>query len=125
MVVISISFSAGELKEFDGIVSEMGYASRSAAVRDAIHKFVQDHRWFHAAEHRAHFLISLVYPEQTKHAVLDVLHRYGGIIHSSSHTHFDATCADQLVLLGGGPDVTNLVKELTAVRDVRLCNCIV
>ena len=124
MVVISVSLPAKDLKAFEGVALEMNYPSRSDAVRDAIHKFVQDHAWFHAAEHRSHFLLSLVYPEGSKHAVLDVLHRHGGAIHSSAHTHFDSTCADQLVLVGG-PEVGDFVKELTAIRDVRLCNCIV
>jgi metal-responsive CopG/Arc/MetJ family transcriptional regulator len=124
MVVISISLPAKDLKAFDGISAEMKYPSRSDAVRDAIHKFVQDHAWCHATEHRSHFLLSLVYPEGSKHAVLDVLHRYGAAIHSSAHTHFDSTCADQLVLVGG-PEVGDFVKELTAIRDVRLCNCVV
>ena len=125
MVVISVSLPANDLTEFDGIVLEMKHPSRSDAVRDAIHRFVQEHRWFHTAEQRSHFLLSLVYPDRSKHAVLDVLHRHGDAIHSSAHTHFDGTCADQLVLLGEHPRVSDLVKELTAIRDVRLCNCVV
>lgn len=125
MVVTSVSLSSDKLEELDALVSEMNYSSRSDAIRDAVHKLIQDHRWVHAAEHRSHFLLSLIYPEKTKHAVLDVLHTYGKMIHSSAHTHFDSMCADQLVLLGGGPDVAPFVKALTAIRDVRLCNCIV
>ncbi len=125
MVVISVSLPAKDLEAFDAIVSEMKYPSRSDAVRDAIHRFAQDHRWFHTAEQRSHFLLSLVYPEPSKHSVLNVLHGHSDAIHSSAHTHFDGTCADQLVLLGEHPRISDLVKELTAIRDVRLCNCVV
>jgi CopG family nickel-responsive transcriptional regulator len=125
MVVISASLPGDQLDEFDRIVEEMGYPSRSDALRDAIHRFVQDHRWIHTVGHGRHFLMSLLYNERSKDPVSDVLHRYRKLIHSAAHTHFDGKCADQLVLLGEGQVVADLVKELAAVRDVRVCNCIV
>jgi len=125
MVVISVSISTRELREFDAIVAEMTYKGRSAAVRDAIHKFVQDHRWVHAVGHGEHFLMSVLYEERSKDSVSNVLHRFRGLIHNSAHTHFDGKCVDQLVLLGPGKDVTAFLKELSSVRDVRVCDCFV
>ncbi|HLB67878.1 MAG TPA: hypothetical protein VJN63_05380 [Thermoplasmata archaeon] len=125
MVVVSVSLSAKNLLEFDQVTAEMNYSSRSDAVRDAIHKFLQEHRWYHMLEHRSHFLLSLLYKEGSKHQVTEVLHRHNRVIHSSSHTHFDGQCADQLVLLGPGNEIAALMRDLAGVKDVRVCNCIV
>lgn len=38
MVVISISLSGAELKEFDGVTDKLGFSSRSDAVREALHR---------------------------------------------------------------------------------------
>ena len=45
MVVISISLSGSELKEFDNITNKMGFSSRSDAVREALHRFVAQNKW--------------------------------------------------------------------------------
>jgi CopG family nickel-responsive transcriptional regulator len=125
MTVISVSLPSAQLREFDRVVEEMGHPSRSDALREAIHQFIQEHRWIHAVGHGGHFLMSVLYDQRSKDSVSDVLHRFRGIIHSSAHTHFDGRCVDQLVLLGEGNRVSDLVKELAALRDVRVCNCVV
>jgi metal-responsive CopG/Arc/MetJ family transcriptional regulator len=45
MVVISISLSGIELKEFDNITNKMGFSSRSDAVCEALHRFVAQNKW--------------------------------------------------------------------------------
>lgn len=114
-----------QLKEFDLVVKEMGHPSRSDALREAVHRYIQEHRWLHTLGHGRHFLMSILYEERRKASVSDVLHRSRDIIHSSAHTHFDNKCVDQLVLLGDGEAVVRLTKELAALHDVRVCNCIV
>ncbi|MFQ5837838.1 MAG: CopG family ribbon-helix-helix protein [Thermoplasmata archaeon] len=125
MSVISVSLPAEQLRELDQVVEEMGYSSRSDSLRDAIHQFLQQHRWIHTAGHSRHFLMSVLYDEGRKDSVSDVFHRHRNIIHSSAHTHFDGKCVDQLVLLGHGTAVADLLKELAGLRDVRVCNCVV
>jgi len=125
MVVVSVSLPAKQLGDFDRVVEEMGYPSRSDALRDAIHRFVQEHRWIHTVGHGRHFLMSVLYDERSKAPVSDILHGFREIIHSAAHTHFDGKCVDQLVLLGEGAAVSELVKGLATIRDVRVCNCIV
>ncbi|MDD5473115.1 MAG: ribbon-helix-helix domain-containing protein [Candidatus Methanoperedens sp.] len=50
MVVISISLSGAELKEFDNITNKMGFSSRSDAVREALHRFVAQNKWIEHIE---------------------------------------------------------------------------
>lgn len=125
MVVISVSLPTKQLTEFDRIIEELGYPSRSDALRDAIHKFIQDHLWMHGAGHAAHFLMSVLYEDRAKDRVSRVLHRFREAIYNSAHSHLDGKCVDQLIVRGGENVAQNLVKELSGIRDVRVCNCIV
>ncbi|MFQ6013715.1 MAG: CopG family ribbon-helix-helix protein, partial [Thermoplasmata archaeon] len=125
MLVVSVSLPAQQLREFDSVVEEMGYSSRSDALREAIHRFMQDHQWIHSAAHGRHFLMSVLYDEDRKDAVSDVLHRFRPAIHNSAHSHFDGRCVDQLVLLSEGNTAEELAKDLASLRDVRVCNCLV
>ncbi|MCG2825698.1 MAG: ribbon-helix-helix protein, CopG family [Thermoplasmatales archaeon] len=123
MVVISVSLSGKELKEFDEIIKTLKYSSRSDAVRDALHKFVVQNKWLHQIEGDAHFLISVVYDEKKKHSVLDVIHNFNDVIHSSTHTHFDNKCAEQLVLIGDAKKIRDMIEQFASLKDVRVCNC--
>ena len=125
MVVISVSLSGKELREFDELVKRLGYSSRSDAVRDALHKFLAQHRFLQRIESKSYLLISIVYDEKKMHHVLNVIHEYTDIIHSSSHSHFNDKCSDQLVLTGDAKRIEAMLSKLSAIKDVRVCNCIV
>ena len=52
MVVISVSISAKELRDFEEMAKQAGYSSRSDAVRDALHRFVSGNNWINDLEGR-------------------------------------------------------------------------
>ncbi len=123
MVVISVSLGGKELKEFDAVLNKMGYSSRSDAVREALHHFVAQNKWASQVSGPSHLLISMIYEDEKTHKVTDILHQYSNIIHSSSHTHIDHKCVDQLLLKGEFQALKSFMEELASVKDVRVCQC--
>ena len=125
MVVFSISMGSKELKDFDETWKALGYASRSDAIRNAVHKFAAQNKWTKITSESEHFLISIVYESKKKHHVHEVMHDFADLIHSSMHTHFKDICVEQLVLRGDTRRVQDMLGHLASIKEVRICNCIV
>ncbi len=124
MVVISVSLSSKELKEFDDISKELGFSSRSDAVRSALAKFVSVNRLAHGGDGEGCYIISVSYEEKKKHQVTEVIHRYTHVIRSSLHMHFDDRCLEQMTIIGEYEKVKSLTEELSGLKDVRHCICV-
>jgi CopG family nickel-responsive transcriptional regulator len=120
MVVISVSLSAEELKDFEEVMRQTGFSSRSDAVRDALHRFVSGNNWINGLEGSVSCVVSVIYADKKKHHVHDIIHEYADIVHSSMHTHIDHRCVEQIVLDGPSSEVRKLLVELSAQKDVRL-----
>jgi CopG family nickel-responsive transcriptional regulator len=124
MVVISVSLSSKELKEFDEISKELGFSSRSDAVRSALAKFISANRLVLGSEGEGHYLVSISYEAKKKHQVTEIIHKYSDVIRSSLHTHFDERCVEQTIIIGEYEKVRSFTEELSALKDVRYCICI-
>lgn len=124
MVVISVSLSSKELKEFDEISKELGFSSRSDAVRSALAKFISANRLVLGSEGEGHYLVSISYEEKKKHQVTEIIHKYSDVIRSSLHTHFGERCVEQTIIIGEYEKVRSFTEELSALKDVRYCICI-
>jgi CopG family nickel-responsive transcriptional regulator len=120
MVVISVSISAKELKDFEEVSKQTGFSSRSDAVRDALHRFVSSNTWINDLDGRVSCVVSVIYADRKKHHVHDIIHEYADIVHSSMHTHIDHRCVEQIVLDGSSKEVRRLLSELSAQKDVRV-----
>jgi CopG family nickel-responsive transcriptional regulator len=120
MVVISVSISPRELKDFEEAARQTGYSSRSDAVRDALHRFVSGNNLINELDGRVSCVLSVIYADRKKHHVHDIIHDYAEIVHSSMHTHIDHRCVEQIVLDGPSPEVKRLLTELSAQKDVRV-----
>jgi len=120
MVVISVSLSAQELKEFEKVASQAGFSSRSDAVRDALARFVSDNNWANDMEGKVSCALSIVYSDRKKLHVHEIVHQYSDIVHSSMHTHLGQRCVEQIVLDGDGEEVRKLLSELLGHKDVRI-----
>lgn len=120
LVVISISLSGKELADFDHLVEHHGYDSRSSAVRDALHKYVSEHR-LEFSEGEMDVVITLAYPEKgPQEKVRDVVHEHDEMVVTNFHHHAGPTCVDVLVAHGMGPQIHALVDALASLRDVRV-----
>lgn len=120
MVVISVSLSGKELSQFDLLTERMGFSSRSDAIREALKNFISENRWKNEDEGSESLLVSLIYDDCRAHKILDIIHDHSDAIHSSSHTHIDHKCVDQIVLKGEVGRFKEFLSSIAAVKDVRV-----
>ncbi len=60
MSVISISIPGNELNKFDEAIKELGFSSRSDAIRNALHRFVIQHKWVDNSDETLPFIVTIV-----------------------------------------------------------------
>ncbi len=122
MVVISISLSGAELKEFDNITNKLGFSSRSDAVREALHRFVAQNKWIEHLDNSSPFIATIVYDDKREQPV-HVIHDFKNIVKSATHTHFGDKCAEWVILQGDNDSIKQFVERISAVKDVVICRC--
>ena len=123
MVVISISLSGTELKEFDNITNKMGFSSRSDAVREALHKFVAQNRWIEHIDKDTPLIATIVYDEKKEQPVHDIIHDFKNILTSATHTHFKDKCAEFVILQGDNDSIKQFAERISSIKDVMICRC--
>lgn len=120
MVVISVSLSGTELKDFDQLVDHFKYDNRSSAVRDALYHFIASHRLEFSKEPMS-LVFTLIYdPKKHMDEVHQLIHEHGDLVKTSLHNHMGKQCVDVLVVHGKGDQVHELLDALTRVKDVRV-----
>ncbi len=125
MGVISVSIPKSELKKFDEVVEKLGFSSRSDAIREALHRFVVQHRWTDNIDETLPFITTIVYPNKKEDAVHDALHEFNDIIITATHTHFEDRCVEWVILKGDNEKLRQFTQRISAVKDAMICKCCV
>ena len=123
MSVISISIPGNELNKFDEVIKELGFSSRSDAIRNALHRFVIQHKWIDNNDETLPFIVTIVYPNRKEDAVHDTLHKFNDIIMTATHTHFGDKCVEWVILKGNNDKIKQFTQSISAVKDVMFCRC--
>jgi CopG family nickel-responsive transcriptional regulator len=120
---ISISLPEKLLKEFDRILEEKGYASRSEGIRNALRGYMLEHRFLSGVEGEIAGTITMVYDHEEPKVLqklTDFQHRFSDIIDSSLHIHLDERhCLEVIVVRGESGKIITLVNRLSSTRGVK------
>ncbi len=120
---ISISLPSKLLKEFDEIIAERGYASRSEAIRDAIRDYIIKHKWIHSLEGERAGSISVIYNHHASDVmekITEIQHNYTDIIVATLHLHLDHDhCLETILVRGDAKKIRELTDRLTALKGVK------
>ncbi|WP_456371994.1 nickel-responsive transcriptional regulator NikR [Methanocaldococcus sp.] len=121
---ISISLPIKLLEEFDKIIAERGYASRSEAIRDAIRDYIIKHKWIHSLEGERAGNISVIYnhhESDVMEKITEIQHEYTDIIVATLHLHLDHDhCLESILVRGDAKRIRELTDKLTALKGVKL-----
>ena len=101
---ISISLPTKLLNEFDEIIAERGYASRSEAIRDAIRDYIIKHKWIHSLEGERAGTINVIYDHHMSDVtekLTEIQHDYAEIIVATLHVHLDHDHCMEVILVEG------------------------
>ena len=124
IVRISVTFPPDLLREFDEMISRMGYSNRSKAVQDAVRLFISERKWLQEEKGRQAGILMLLYDHDARgleDALTDVQHRHAEIISSTMHIHLtERDCLEAIAVKGDAEEIRKLNDELSSKRGVKL-----
>ncbi len=120
---ITISIDTDLANDFDKLIRERGYASRSEAVRDLLRAHLQ--QWVQQRNGGGYCIatLSFVYNHQERdlgERLTRLQHRHHDLTVSSMHAHLDhEQCIETLILRGRIAAVRQFAEAMVAERGVR------
>jgi CopG family nickel-responsive transcriptional regulator len=124
IVRVGVTFPPDLLKDFDEIISKMGYENRSKAVQDAVRMFVSEKKWLQEKRGTQAGVLMMLYDHEVgglEDALTDVQHLHTNIIFSTMHIHLsERDCLEAIAVKGDAAEVHRLSNELTAKRGVKI-----
>lgn len=120
---ITMSLEEGLARDFDELIRERGYASRSEAMRDLLRREVEAHR--QARDSRGHCvaILSYVYNHRERNLaerLMESQHRHHDLVVSTMHVHLDHEhCLESAVLKGPAAAVRAFADQTQSERGVR------
>ena len=123
-----VSIEPSLLEQFDAVIQEMGYSSRSEAIRDMIRKTISE-RLLKDEKRDVIGTITLVYDHEigdVPDKLLHIQHGHHTEIRLTSHIHLDEhNCLEVLVIYGMAGSVRKLADGIKGIRGVMHCELVV
>jgi CopG family nickel-responsive transcriptional regulator len=124
IVRVGVTFPPELLREFDGVIGEMGYENRSKAIQDAVRLFVAEKKWLHDERGSRAGVLMILYEHEARgleNALTRIQHHYTHIICSTMHIHLsERDCLEAIAVKGNSTEIRKLSDELAAKKGVKL-----
>jgi CopG family nickel-responsive transcriptional regulator len=118
IVRVGVTFPPDLLKDFDEIISKMGYENRSKAVQEAVRMFVSERKLLQEEKGVHSGVLMMLYDHEIRG--LEGLH-YAHVICSTMHIHLsERDCLEAIAVKGDAAEIRRLSDELAAKRGVKL-----
>ncbi|UCH31573.1 MAG: nickel-responsive transcriptional regulator NikR [Candidatus Bathyarchaeota archaeon] len=122
IVRVGVTFPPELLNDFDKVIEDMGYKSRSKAIHDAVRAFVNEQKWLSNVEGDKVGSITMIYNHQIRKLEADlteVQHHFESIISASMHMHISQDrCLEAIAVKGTVEKIKHLAAKLRARRGV-------
>jgi CopG family nickel-responsive transcriptional regulator len=117
----AISLDSDLLREFDRIIKQKGYGSRSEAIRDLVRDLSVKSDI--ARNKNIVATLTLIYDHhqpQLSEQLIEAQHHYAGKVLATTHVHLDArNCLEVIILKGRGSEVQHFADRLLSLRGVK------
>jgi CopG family nickel-responsive transcriptional regulator len=121
---IGVTFPPELLKEFDEIISTMGYESRSKAIQDAVRLYVSERKWLKEEDTIQTGILLMVYDHDVKgleSELTETQHEHSSLITATMHIHISQQdCLEAIAVKGKASEIRELSDELTTRRGVKI-----
>ncbi|MGB9811883.1 MAG: nickel-responsive transcriptional regulator NikR [Dictyoglomus turgidum] len=125
IVRFGVSIEEDLLENFDKIIENKGYNSRSEAIRDLIRDYIIKEKW-NLKKEKVAGSISLIYEHDVyglSEKLTDIQHHYHDVIISTLHVHLDEkNCMEVILVRGKVEKIKRLYDELSSLKWVRHTN---
>jgi len=124
IVRVGVTFPPDLLKEFDEIISKMGYNSRSKAIQDAVRLYVSEKKWLREEKTNQTGVLLMVYDHEVKgleSELTEAQHHHAQLISSTLHIHLsERDCLEAIAVKGKASEIRQLSDELTTKKGVKI-----
>jgi CopG family nickel-responsive transcriptional regulator len=121
---IGVTFPPELLKDFDEVISKMGYDSRSKAIQDAVRLYVSDQKWIKEKDTIQTGILLMVYDHEAKGLeteLTETQHHHSSLITSTLHIHIsERDCLEAIAVKGKASEIHALSNELTTRKGVKI-----
>ena len=121
---VGVTFPPELLKDFDEIITKMGYESRSKAIQDAVRLFVSERKWLKAEDTIQTGILLMVYDHDVKgleSELTETQHGHSSLITSTMHIHIsERDCLEAIAVKGKASEIRELSDELTTRRGIKI-----
>jgi CopG family nickel-responsive transcriptional regulator len=122
IIRVGVTFPSELLSDFDKIIRDMGYKSRSKAIHDTVRSFVNEQKWLAEMKGRRVGAITMVYDHEMRDLesdLTDTQHHFETIICAVMHVHLnEKKCLETIAVKGPAQEINSLVERLKARRGV-------
>jgi len=117
-----MSMDSRLLEKFDSLIKELGYQSRSEAIRDLIRERLVEAEW-EEEDKETVGILGLVYNHEVRaltETLTSIQHRHFDLIVSSTHIHLDHhNCLEVIVFKGKSSLIKKTSEELLSTKNVK------
>ena len=121
---VGVTFPPELLKDFDEVISKMGYESRSKAIQDAVRLYVSERKWLKDEDNVQTGILLMVYDHEVKgleSELTETQHEHSSLITSTLHVHIsERDCLEAIAVRGKASEIRELSDELTTRRGVKI-----
>lgn len=127
MIRISMSLPNKLLADFDEVLKDRGYQSRSKGIRDALQDYILRYQWMNEMEGQRVGVITVIYDHHftgVMEKLADIQHDYRQEISASMHIHMTKKYCMEVIIVNGEVthirDLTERMMRLKGVEHVKL-----
>lgn len=117
-----VSLPSDVAKEFDEVISKMGYKNRSKAILDAVKSFLAELKWTMGGSEKVVGSLSFLYDHEVKGLedyLTDVEHGFRSIITAVLHIHVtDKICHKIIAVEGSADEIKKFALKLASKKGV-------
>ena len=127
MIRISMSLPNKLLADFDEVLKDRGYQSRSKGIRDALQDYILRYQWMNEMEGQRVGVVTVIYDHHfsgVMEKLADIQHDYRQGISASMHIHMTRKYCMEVIIVNGEVthirDLTERMMRLKGVEHVKL-----
>jgi CopG family transcriptional regulator, nickel-responsive regulator len=122
MMRISMSLPKKLLNEFDEVLKDRGYNSRSKGIRDALKDYIVRYQWMRDIEGDRIGIVAVIYDHHytgVLEDLTDIQHEFRDYINATMHIHMTGkNCLEVIVVKGEAQQIRNLTEKIMRLKGV-------
>ncbi|MBI4813448.1 MAG: nickel-responsive transcriptional regulator NikR [Methanobacterium sp.] len=122
MMRISMSLPKKLLNDFDEVLKDRGYNSRSKGIRDALKDYIVRYQWMKEVEGDRVGIVAVIYDHHytgVMEDLTDIQHQFRDNINATMHIHMtEKNCLEVIVVKGDAQEIRNLTEQIMRLKGV-------